>query len=153
MTATYTNQPGTRPIDTVRFEIDAKDCTTETTALISDEEIQYLIDNNRHILLAAAAAAEAVAAKYTGTPTSKMVGDLQVSYGSGKATEYTALAKSLRNRAYRKAGAHVYAGGLTESDKDRIESDSDRVDPVFTLGGMDHEGTDRGDYERGVIDY
>ena len=42
MTATYTNQPGTRNIDTVRAEIDYKDCIPETDAQLSDEEIDVL---------------------------------------------------------------------------------------------------------------
>jgi len=151
MTATYTNQPGTRPIDTVRFEIDDKDCIPETDALLSDEEIQYLIDTHSHVLFAAAAACDAIATKYADSQTSKMVGDLQVNYGS-KAAEYTSKAKTLRARAARKAGSSIYAGGISKGDKDTMKADTDRVQPSFTIGGMDHDGTNT-DVDRGVIDY
>ena len=153
MTATFTNAPGTRPIDTVRVEIDDIDCVPETDAMLSDESIQYFIDTNSHILLAAAAAAEAVAGKFADSPSRKKVGDLEVSYGDsgGKTVSYLSLAKSLRARAYRKAGANVYAGGVSKSDKDSIESDSDRVPVVFSVG-MD-DNPESGGSDRGIIDY
>ena len=151
MSATYTNQPGTRDIDTVRFEIDDKDCTPETDAAISDEEIQYLIDNNNHILLAAAAAADAVAGKYSDSPASKKVGDLSITYDAGGiAATYTSLAKSLRRRAAVKVGSKVYAGGLSKADKKTQELDTDRVQPVFTMGQDDSDSRTE---ERGLIDY
>ena len=138
MTATYTNDPSGRPVDTVRFEIDDRDTIPETDAALSDEEIQYLIDTNTHILLAAAAAADAIAGKYAADAKSKKVGDLEVDYGEGQAASYITLAGTLRQRAYRKAGAGVYAGGISKTDKDTAEADSDRVPSVFRMGMMDN---------------
>ena len=138
MTATYTNQPGTRPIDTVRFRVDDRDTIPETDAALSDEEIQYLIDTSTHILTAAAAAADAIAGQYATAAKSKKVGDLEVDYGKGQAAEYVALAKSLRAEVSKKAGAAVYAGGISKSDKATAEADTDRVPSVFTLGAMDN---------------
>ena len=139
MTATYTNQPGTRDIDTVRFEVDDKDCTPETDAALSDEEIQYLIDSNNHILLASAAAADTIAAKYSDAATSKKVGDLSISYGGGGdgggiAATYQLLAKALRLRAVRTAGGKIYGGGLSKSEKTTVLADTDRVQHEFTVG-------------------
>ena len=151
MTATYTNQPGTRNIDTVRAEIDDKDCIPETDAQLSDEEIQYLIDSNNHILFAAAAAADMVAGKYASDPASKKVGDLSITYDSGgRAASYTTLAATLRRRAAVKAGSKVYAGGLSQADKTTQETDTDRVQPVFTMGQDDSDSRSE---ERGLIDY
>lgn len=149
MTATYTNQPGTRPIDTVRLEIDDRDTTA---AMLTDEEIQYAIDSNSHILLAAAACADQVAVKFAGDPSSKQVGDLNISYGAGRSAEYATLARRLRARAARKAGSKVYAGGVTSSDRDVRAGDTSLTQPTFTMGQMDHDGTGT-DVDRGVIDY
>ena len=132
MTATYINDPENRPIDTVRFEVDDRD--TDNAAL-SDEEIQYLIDNSNHILLACAAAADAIGAKYASEVESKQVGDLRIAYGSGGvAASYGALAKMLRLRAVRKAGASLYAGGLSKAAKTTVALDTDRVQSEFTVG-------------------
>jgi hypothetical protein len=151
MTATFTNQPGVRDIDTVRVEIDDKDCTPETDAILTDEEIQYYIDNNAHILLASAAAADAVASKYSDDAKSKTVGDLRIDYGEGRAASYTTRAASLRQRAYRKAAGKVYAGGISVSDKRKRESDTDRVPSEITIGMDDNETSNAS--VRGVMDY
>ena len=151
MSATYTNQPGIRDIDTVRFEIDDKDCIPETDAALSDEEIQYLIDTNSHILLAAAAAADAVSGLYADGVSKKSVGDLSIDYANGgQSQQYASLAKQLRRRAARKASG--YAGGISVADKDAMRDETDRVQPVFEMGMHDSPGTSLvGD--RGVIDY
>jgi len=149
VTNTYTNQPGVRTVDTVRFLIDDRDCSTDSSAKLSDEEIEYLVDSNSHVLLAAAAAADAIAASYAADPTDKQVGDLRVSYGGGQPGSYQALAKQLRRQAARKASVGMYAGGISVSDKDTAAGDTDRVQPVFARGMNDHTG---GVDER-LIDY
>lgn len=147
MTATYINDPQNRPIDTVRFEVDDRD--TDNAAL-SDEEIQYLIDSNNHILLAAAAAADAIGAKYASEVESKQVGDLRIAYGSGGvAASYGALAKALRMRVARKAGSKIYVGGLSKAAKTAVKADTDRVQSEFEVGMDDSEPT----AERGLVDY
>ncbi len=147
MSATYTNQPGTIDVDTVRFEVDDRDTAN---AVLSDEEIQYLIDGNNHILLACAAAADAIGAKYASEVESKQVGDLRVAYGQGGvAASYGLLAKALRLRAVRKAGAKIHAGGLSKAEKTAVALDTDRVQSEFTVGMDDNvaEG------ERGLDGY
>lgn len=126
MTATYTNQPGTVDIDTVRHEIDDKDTSS---AMLTDEEIQYYIDSNSHILLAAAAAATNVAGRFASDPKSKKVGDLTISYGAGgQSAAYKDLAKSLRSKVYRKAGANIHAGGISRTGEN---TDADRGIGLF----------------------
>ena len=143
MTATYTNLPGTVPVDTVRFLVDDRDTIPATDAALSDEEIQYFLDQANHVLLAAADAAEAIATKYAGDPKSKQVGDLEISYGdTGRAATYKELAASLRSRARRKVGASIYAGGISLADKKANDADTDRVDPVFTVGMHDNVAVD-----------
>ena len=129
MSFTYTNQPGTRTIDTIRFEVDDK---TETGHVLSDEEIQYLIDNNASTLHAAAAAADTIAGTFArGGMTEKQVGDLRIRYDD-PAAHYATLAKSLRRRAATKAAP--YAGGLSTSDKDTMVADTDRTRIVLIPG-------------------
>ncbi len=150
MTATYTNQPGVRDVDTVRMLINDRDTIPATDAALSDEEIQFFVDNNSHIYLAAADAALAVGANYADGAVVKKVGDLQIEFGMGRTGTYQGLAKALRLQAARKA--KPFAGGLTESGKDTAAADTDRVHPAFTVGGMDHQQAGEGT-DRGVIDY
>ena len=139
MSFTYTNDPTNRPIDTVRFEVDDKDAASAT---LSDEEIQYLIDSASHVLFAAADAAETIGAKYSSDPSSKDVGDFTLSYpGDGRSGTYAGLAKRLRARAARKAGGSLYAGGISHADKTAMETDTDRVQPVFSIGMDDNEAS------------
>ena len=142
MTATYSNQPGTVDVDTVRHLIDDKNVTTSTDALLTDEEIQFHIDTEPHIYIAAAEAAVAVASKFGGAETSKQVGDLRRDFGEGRVSMYHALAGRLRANAYRTVTP--FAGGLSKAEKVTGDQDTDRVDPAFTRGQHDHEGT-RGD--------
>lgn len=148
MTATYTNDPGNRDIDTVRFEIDDRDTDN---AQISDEEIQYLIDTHSHILLAASAAAGAIAATYASEAKQKTVGDLSINYGGeGRYATYKSLERSLRARVGRGAGAHLFAGGISKSDDKALTDNTDRVVPSFSIGKDDSDGYSE---SRGIVDY
>ena len=136
MTATYTNDPANRPIDRVRFEVSD---TATATAKLSDEEILMLIGDNNHVLYAAAAAAEAIGGQSASGLESKSVGDFTLSFPSGDLGSYSALASALRLRAAKKAGGSLYAGGLSKTDKAAMEADTDRVQPVFSIGMDDNE--------------
>ncbi len=147
MTATYTNQPGTRSIDTVRLLVYDRDTIPETDAKLTDEEIQYFIDANSHINLAASEAALAIAARHAAEGTSKKVGDLMI---EGVGISYRELSKSLRLKAPRTVKA--YAGGLSEAEKDAVDKDTDRPRPDFKRGMHDHERSGQ-TADRGVIDF
>ena len=147
MTATYTNQPGVRDVDTVRLMVYDRNTTTATSAKLSDEEIQYFIDANTHINLAAAEAALAIAARHAGEGTSKRVGDLMV---EGVGISYRTLSEDLRKLPSRTASA--YAGGLSIADADAVAKDTDRPAPDFERGMHDHEKAGQ-TADRGVIDY
>ena len=145
MTATYTNQPGTRNVDTVRHLINDKNVTTEADALLTDEEIQFHIDSEPHIYIAAAEAATAIATTFAASETVKQVGDLRREFGDGgRAATYHATATRLRGNAYNKATP--YAGGLLESEKRTGDQDTDRVDPAFTRDQMDNPSGDSEDF-------
>ena len=145
MTATYTNQPGTVDRDTVRHLINDKNVTSSTNALLTDEEIQFHIDNEPHIYIAAAEAATAIASTFGALEKVKEVGDLRREFGEGgRVATYHGIAARLRANAYNKVTP--YAGGLLESEKRTGEQDTDRVDPAFVRDQMDNPSGDSEDF-------
>ena len=148
MTATYTNQPGVRDVDTVRLLISDQDTIPATDALLTDEEIQYFVDANNHINLAASQAATAIAAKYSSDANSKTVGDLGIVFAGARARQYRLMAQDLRNKAARTVTP--YAGGLSIAEKDTIDQDTDRPTTDFERGMHDHERSGQTS-DRGVI--
>ncbi len=147
MTATYTNQPGTRDVDTVRLLVYDRDTIPATDARLSDEEIQYFIDANTHINFAAAEAALAIAAKHAPSGGSKKVGDLVI---EGTAMTYRELSEQLRLKATRKVTA--YAGGLSDAEKKTRRQDTDLPDPAFRVGKDDHRRSGS-TVDVGIIEY
>ncbi len=156
MTATFTNDPAGRQIDAVRMLVGDTDCIPETDAALSDESIQWMLNNTNHLFLAAALAAETLAGQNAGTGSrnisEKRVGDLAIRYGGGGAvSDYKALAKLYRLQAARKATP--YAGGISEADKDAQDADTDRVRPAAEIGMHDHRGSPGSENQRGVIEW
>lgn len=89
-----------------------------------------------------AATARAIAASFADSVTKK-AGDVSIN-ASDKYTHYMALAADLdRRAAVNSLGAtSVFAGGISKSDKDTYESDTDRVEPFFTRELMDNPSDD-----------
>lgn len=56
-----------------------------------------------------------------------------------RAADYRVLADRLLARS-RRGGAIPYAGGISQSDKDLVEDDSDRVLPLFSRGMLSAPG-------------
>jgi len=126
MAFTYSGAPSTGTSngrrDAVRLLL--KDLTS-ATALYADAEIGFFLTHHgNNVWRAAASAAQGLSAR---TAESKSVGDLAIS-GFGKSWRELAIEYNLH------ADRHVvsYAGGLSISDKDRQEDDTDRVQPAFT---------------------
>lgn len=130
MTWSYSGDPASTSKDTVRFYVQD---TVSADQQVSDEEITFLLtDENEDVLRAAARTAEAISAKYA-RQVDKTVGGLQLSAGR-RQQKYADLAKQLWTRA-NAVGAGIpspYAGGISQSDKDEQEADTDRVEPAFT---------------------
>lgn len=126
MSFTYTGNPSTGTTagrrDAVRLLL--KDLTSGSP-LYADAEIAFfLTHHNNNVWRAAASAATGLSAREA---ESKSVGDLSIS-GFGKSW------KDLAAEYRRHADSHVvsYAGGLSISDKQMAETDTDRVRPAFT---------------------
>lgn len=132
MTWSYTGDPSSSDKDTVRFLIGDTDTSSEQ---LSDEEIAYLITEHGSAQAAAIAGCEALQAKYARQADQK-TGDISISY-SQLSKHYQQLATTIRNRL--SILATPYAGGISYADRETDNTDTDRVDPAFEVGGMDNE--------------
>lgn len=135
-TWSYSGDPQSSLKDAVRFFVQD---TVEQDQQISDEEVEFLLaDENQNTMRAAARAAEVIAAMYA-RQVDKSVGGLSLSAGR-RQEKYERLAQKLWSRA-NTVGTSLpfpYAGGVSQSDKDIAEEDSDRVQPAFTRDMMEY---------------
>jgi len=123
----------TPSVDDVREELGSP-----STSDLPDSTIQRLIDEEKTLFGAAYRAAEILARKYA-MKVDLAVGDYRESF-SDIAKRWQELAAELRRKATL-YGAKPYAGGISESDKKRIESDTDRLEPDFRRGMWDNNYT------------
>lgn len=133
MTWYYSGDPTTSAKDAVRFWTGD---TTEATALLQDEEIDYALTLQPSIKLCAADCLEAIAAKLLQDVDFEVRGELRMDLGQ-RAARYQARAQQLRKDAQR-LGATPFAGGISVADKAARVADADRVAPAFARGTMDN---------------
>lgn len=137
MAWTYnSSQVGSSGLATVRMLIGD---TTYGDQLLLDAEVKYFVDNEANYSLAGAAAAKTLAMKFA-RKADKAIGDLRITYGH-MVDNYLKLSKELRTAALRSAPVNVYAGGISVSDKDTVEANSDRVTPAFYREQFDYPGS------------
>lgn len=133
MSFNYSGDPSASDLDAVRYLMGD---TVSTGHVAADEEILWCLSQESDLWFAAAMACEAVSAKYASQPTSKMIGETQVTYGelSGKWNNQAATL-----RAQRRSGAFdVFAGGIYSSQKEEEEQDTDREELAVTKGVHDN---------------
>ena len=140
MTWTYGGDPGSSDRDAVRLQIGDTDTTDQQ---LTDEEIDYFLDQEDSVLDAALAAVRAILALYARL-VDKSVGDLRQSY-SQRLAAYQALEARLKKQTV-VYGAPV-AGGISQARKDTVEEDDDRVAPAFARDQFSHPGTESSDNE------
>jgi len=132
VTYTYGNDPviaGTaaQKRDAVRFLAQDK---TGTTMRVTDEEIAFLISTESSAWEAAACVCDIIAARLgPGGAVEIRSGDFTERYD---ATMYRDRANQLRARAA--TCQTPYLGGMTYTDKDTDEDNTDRVEPEFYRG-------------------
>ena len=138
MTFSYLSSgPGSSDRSWVRLMVG--DNTTTPANELEDEDIDVLLSDHGSKERAAIAAARALGAKYA-RKSDKTVGRLSIS-ASQISKNYYELAKELeRNLSRTVGGTALYAGGISQSDKDSEEDDTDRVAPAFTRGQFDVVG-------------
>jgi hypothetical protein len=110
--------------------------TSSGDQLLQDEEINAFVDSEGNREMGAALAAEAVGAQFA-RKVDKSVGKLRIAF-SQASEHYFGLAKRLRREVA--IGAGPYAGGISRSDKEANEADTDVVEPAFRIGQFDRAG-------------
>jgi hypothetical protein len=132
---TYSGNPASSVKDAVRFEIQD---TNANAQLLQDAEIVYAISQeapntppSEGEVLSASARCMEVLQRLFAAQADTEIGSLKETY-SKQAEVYAKRASELRKRAQ---GMHApWAGGLSESEKQVREENTDRVPPLFKKG-------------------
>jgi hypothetical protein len=134
MIVPYTDDPLASLADRVRFYLG----DTATVSLLSDSEVDFLLEDEcSNALRAAARGAEILSAKSAGQAEEKKVGPLTIANRrQSQADRYRLLAKTLWARAAASGGVAPFAGGISKTDKLLREMDGDRTPPIFTRDMM-----------------
>lgn len=129
----YSGDPELTTKDAVRFLIGDTD---EDDQQVSDEEIAYLLtQTGDSASLAAVTAAGALASKFSRMSVKeKDVGDLKIVYAD-RAAAYRQIAADITTTLGGSGAAPIaYAGGISISDMELHEGNTDRVPPSFEIG-------------------
>lgn len=130
----YSGNPGYSAKDQVRFLIgdtDSKD------PLLLDAEIVWVLSQyNNSPMNAAIRCCETIIAKFSRL-ADEQVGQVRIDFHQ-KAEAYTKMLTVLKSRLATEDAA-FYAGGISVSDKQTQELNSDRVRPDFTKHMMENE--------------
>ena len=138
----YHGNPSTDAGDATRLLIG--DLSTSTgNEIFSDAEIDYFVALKPNSHMAASAAVTSLIGSTRGNSLagvmSKQVGDLKIDYRTVSVSDLLQIkAKALRMEGVRKV--KPYAGGISESDKDATQQDSDLDNYHFRIGQFDHPG-------------
>lgn len=132
MTWTYSGNPSTSDVDAIRFVIGDTDTNDQ---LISNEEIQYMIDTYGASRHAASESCRAIAAKFARL-MDRSIGGLSADF-SAKYRQYLELADKLE-ASEELVPVGPFISGFSRSEKEVVDSDTDR-EPIFgRKGGMDN---------------
>ena len=108
--------------------------TDTNDQIFADEEIAWTIsENGSNVYLASSALCEAAASKYARLVSLELEEDVAADLDQ-ISKMYKEMAKDFRTKAGWKGlgGSSAFAGGISISNKDSYEGDSDRVAPMFT---------------------
>lgn len=139
----YSGNPATVTRDMVRLLVG--DISTSTSSeLLADGDYTALIAATPNTYRAAQLAANSLAALFAGKAadaTTRTVGDLTISR-----SDAATIAAGYRDLAWQLARVSAaqlapYAGGISQSDKDDAEADTDRVRPAFLRKLFDNPAT------------
>lgn len=135
MTWTYSGNPGASALDEVRFLIQDTD---EDNQLLSDEEIEYLIDVYIDPYSAAVAAVVSLIGKASRQEEeSKKVGDLTLSRKSGaRLAQWEALKRHLEAERFRRTPAApiINPNAILPTDEAKVEGEG----TDYVVGQMDN---------------
>lgn len=134
---TYTGNPSSSNKDAVRFlcgDVDDGDMQ------VSDEEITFAVADEGNVYAAAAVICEHLSARWAREASRSINAGAGLSTSinlSERSKAYAQKAKDLRVRASTSAGM-VYAGGISQSDKEANQDDTNLVPPAFFRGMFDN---------------
>ena len=152
-TFSYSGDPGASRLDALRFILGDTD---ENRAVFSDEELDWISTQQPNIWHAAALAADTAWSSFasgqssTGSASNavktRTVGALSLTYSimedKDRAEQFKEMAINFRRRAALGGGWSPYAGGISKSDKETREQDTDWDRPAFARGMFDNPGGD-----------
>lgn len=125
MTWTYTPD-FTVSRDKVRFLIQDTDTNDR---LVTDEEIAFILTESSNIYRAASKLCRSIALSLGRKLT--LIDPAMRLDRNEQYTHYMELAKEYGDQALSSGGVALFAGGISEADKDVREDDTDRVPPAF----------------------
>ncbi len=131
MSWNYSGDPSSSPLDAVRWFSGDRDIIDQ---LVQDEEIAFQLVEEPDPRLAAASVCDAIAAQLQ-RQADASTGDVKESK-SQKAKGFLAQASRLRRRAGILAAPKF--GGLSRSEKDTLDQDTDAVQPSFRVTQFDN---------------
>jgi hypothetical protein len=100
------------------------------TELLTDGELDFLLaEESNNIYRAGAEAADRIAAKYA-RMVDTSIGDASVT-ASQRFDHYRQLAVDLRSKALERGTATPFVGGISRSDVEQRDQDTDAVTPFF----------------------
>ena len=130
MTWTYSSTDISTNLAKVRLLIGD---TATADQQMTDEEINFFIDNEQTIYMAAYRCALALVAHYA-RRVDKEMGDLKL-LAAQRHRHYMRLAEQLLKK---NVPGIPSAGGVWQTEKDNLEDNTDWVKPSFKLGMMDY---------------
>jgi hypothetical protein len=136
MTWSYSGDPSASSKDAVRF---LSGDTDSAWPLCTNEEILYVLGQQSNVTLAAAEVCDAIATKFS-RQADTTNGKTSIS-ASQRAQAYSNRAVSLRQQASSDGAPAFFVGGLSRSGKVALDSDSDAVQPAFSIGMDDLPGS------------
>lgn len=135
---TFTYSPDlTSSKDKVRFRIGDTDSSVAEQQRLEDEEIEATVAAESSFAEAMAKCAEALAAKFFRSATTKAAASLKVTYE--KRVDYLLdLAERLRNGTESAAAVELIITGTTKTELEESAADTDLVQAAFRKGQFDN---------------
>lgn len=135
---TWTFDPEVISTNRTKLRLEIGD-TDENDPQFSDEILDYYLSIESTVLKAAIRAVEHLIAKYS-RQVDRRIGDLALA-SSQRIKSYRDLLASIKRRSALDA-ATVFAGGITISNKQSYEDNTDLVNPRFSRELHQHPGTE-----------
>ena len=126
--------PALDDVSAVRYYVG--DTDTEDR-LIGDEAVDYALTNNADDPLRASIEICGVLAARFARESSYRIGQVSETFKQ-KSEAYERRVRSLTDLLNRRGGSGPYAGGISVTDKETQEADTDRPTSVFTVGMHDN---------------